>query len=108
MTTFSEKEYRSLLQALLALRDTNEARRFLRDLLTEPELAEFSRRWQAARLLSRAVPYTEVQRATGLSSTTVARVARWLQRGRGGYQLMIKRLKVNHHRHSPPIGKRVS
>ncbi len=105
MITLSEKEYRSLSQALLALRNTDEARRFLRDLLTEPELAEFSRRWQAARLLSQAVPYTEVQRATGLSSTTVARVAKWLRRGRGGYQLVIKRL---HHRHSPPIGKRVS
>lgn len=103
----SAKEYRELIRALLALRNDDEARRFLRDLLTEPELAEFSRRWQAARLLAQAVPYTEVEKRTGLSSATVARVAKWLNTGRGGYQLIIKRL---HHRHSisPPIGKRVS
>lgn len=81
-----------LAQALLALRNQREAKCFLRDLLTENELIEFGNRWKAARMLSQAQPYTRIQAATGLSSTTVARISKWLQRGEGGYQLMLKRL----------------
>lgn len=85
----------NLLRAILALKSRNEARRFLRDLLTEEEIAEFSRRWQAAQMLAKKVPYTSIVRRTGLSSTTVARISKWLNAGMGGYQLMLQRL--GHH-----------
>lgn len=84
-----------LIQAILALETESEARRFLRDLMTEKEIVEFSKRLQAAEMLTQQVPYTEIVRQTGLSSTTVARVARWL-RGRGrGYQAILA--KLHHH-----------
>lgn len=81
-----------LFAAILRLRNTNEARRFFRDLLTERELIEFGHRWKAARMLDRGVPYSEIGKQTWLSSTTIARVKKWLSRGMGGYQLMIERL----------------
>lgn len=87
----------SLYKAVLALKNTNEARRFFRDLLTEPEILEFGNRWQAAQLLSKNIPYSKIEKQTGLSSRTVARIARWLNKGRGGYQLMIERLNSHHH-----------
>ena len=83
----------ALLQALLSLKTTDEAERFLRDLLTTNEIEEFGKRLRTAQLLTEKVPYSAIEAETGLSSTTIARVARWLHRGRGGYGLVLKRLK---------------
>ena len=81
-----------LFQAILALRNGREAKRFFRDLLTENELLEFGRRWRAARMLDRQVPYSEIGRQTWLSPRTIARIQKWVKGGRGGYRLMIDRL----------------
>lgn len=82
-----------LFGAVLKLKNVNEARRFFRDLLTEDELLEFGNRWKTARLLAQGVPYREIANQTGLSSTTIARVKRWLTKGMRGYALMLKRMK---------------
>lgn len=87
----------ALIEALLALRNESEAKAFLRDLLTEGELAEFASRWQAAQMLSDDMPYTTIVKKTGLSSTTVARISKWLKDGMGGYRLMINRLHPHTH-----------
>ena len=105
MTKWDTKATENLLNAILALKNTNEARKFLRDLLTEQEIIEFGKRWQAAQMLSRKIPYSEIEKKTGLSSTTVARISKWLNRGMGGYKLMINRL--NHH-NSIPKGRGLS
>lgn len=82
----------ALISALLKLKTSSEARRFLRDLLTEPELIEFGNRWKVARMLAEGIPYEKIVAQTGMSSTTVARIQRWLRRGAGGYRLMLGRL----------------
>lgn len=89
----SSKDINDLLGAILSLRDATEAQMFLRDLLTEKELGEFGKRWKAARLLSDSVPYSQIVSQTGLSSTTVARISRWLAEGTGGYRLILERMK---------------
>lgn len=89
------KKINELMIAVLALRNRDEAKRFFRDLLTEKELIEFGNRWKAARMLAKNVPYVEIEKETGLSSTTVARVSKWLNSGKGGYKLMLK--KLDHH-----------
>lgn len=81
-----------LLSAILALKNLNEAKYFFRDLLTASEIVEFSNRWWAAQMLDAKIPYTVIQKETGLSSRTIARIAQWLNQGKGGYKLMIKRL----------------
>lgn len=83
----------NLFEAILRLENTDEARKFFRDLLTEKEILEFGQRWKAARLLNKRIPYTKIARETGMSSTTIARVQKWLTRGMGGYKLVLKRLK---------------
>ena len=95
-----------LLRAVLALKNLKEARQFFRDLLTEPELLEFGRRWQAAQMLEAKVPYSGIVSKTGLSSTTVARISKWLNNGLGGYKLMLARL--NSHHANPSFEKRLS
>ncbi len=91
MRKLTRRDIDDLYAAILTLESRSEARKFFRDLLTETEIRELAERWKTARLLDREVPYTRIIEETGLSSTTVARVARWLRRGAGGYRLVLRR-----------------
>ena len=82
----------ALIKAFLALKTADEVRRFLRDLLTENEIEEFGKRLQAAQMLLENVPYSRIESTTGLSSTTVARVSKWLQGKEGGYRTVLHRI----------------
>jgi len=84
----------ALLKAILSLKNLSMARKFFRDLLTEKELLEFGQRWKVARLLAADVSYAEIERETGMSSTTIARIQSWRKNGMGGYRSMIKKTKV--------------
>ena len=61
--------------------------------MTRAEIVEFSNRLRAAEMLSEKSPYSLVEQVTGMSSTTVARVQRWLKQGKGGYKMILERLK---------------
>ena len=98
--TWDNPRTNNLLKAILKLQSTTEARRFFRDLLTPKELIEFGNRWQAAQMLYKKIDYLTIIKSTGLSSTTIARISRWLNKGMGGYRLMLK--KNNHHAHLLP------
>lgn len=95
--TWKTQSVDELFEAILQLDTPEDAQRFFRDLLTEPELQEFSNRWKVARMLSKNVSYSEIEKQTGMSSTTIARINKWLQKGMGGYKLMLQ--KQNHHHH---------
>jgi len=92
---WKSKENKRLVQAILALETNNEAKRFLRDLMTEKEIEEFAKRLKAAEMLAEKIPYSAIENETGLSSTTVARVAKWLNGKEGGYREIIG--KLHHH-----------
>lgn len=85
------KDLDDVLDAILRLENVDEARRFFRDLCTPSELEAIAQRWGVVRLLERGLPYQEVSRRTGASTTTVTRVAHWLKRGEGGYRLVLER-----------------
>ncbi len=80
-----------LADALLSLRTHDEARRFLRDLCTLPELEALAHRWQTARLVDAGVPYLEIAERVPTSTATVTRVAQWLRHGTGGYRIVLDR-----------------
>ncbi len=82
----------TLFKAILSLQSLNECQNFLRDLLTEAELKEFANRWKVAQLLAKKIDYKKIEKETGMSSTTIARISKWLIGGTGGYQLAIKKL----------------
>jgi len=86
------EETADLAKAAAALRNEDEALRFLRDLCTIRELQEFGQRWQVARLLNDGVPYHEISERTGASSATISRVNQWRRYGRGGYELILERM----------------
>ncbi|MEI6627250.1 MAG: YerC/YecD family TrpR-related protein [bacterium] len=101
---WNNKEKQNLIKAILALKTRDEAERFLRDLLTEGEIEEFSKRLQTAELLNQQVPYSQIEAITGFSSTTVARVSKWLNGKNQGYKTVINKL----HHHSAQTGKELS
>ncbi len=86
---------KKLYQAILSLIDEKECQKFFRDLLTEPEIKEFSNRWKVAQMLDKKIQYEIIEKETGMSSTTIARISKWLNTGMGGYKFMLKRLKNN-------------
>lgn len=108
MNKRDQEKIEELTKAILSLEKIDEAKNFLRDLLTEKELIEFGNRWQAAKMLAQKIPYLEIQKETGLSSRTIARVAKWLFAGKGGYQCLIEKFNRNHHHDIPPTGKELS
>ena len=83
---------RNLCAAVATLRTAEECRAFFRDLCTPAELQAMSDRWAVVDYLKRDVPYREIHRLTGVSVTTIGRVARFLTSGNGGYATASQRL----------------
>ena len=89
------KAMKDLIEALLALKNADECRRFLLDICTPKEISDLADRWTIARLLDEGkLSYREIHTQTGVSVTTIGRVARFLQQENyQGYRLLIDRLK---------------
>ena len=81
-----------LFEALVALRNTRELRQFFDDLCTPAELQALVDRWQVVEFLQKDLPYRKIHDLTGVSVTTIGRVARCLSDGSGGYQTAIDRI----------------
>ena len=86
-------EINKLYDAIVSIEERKECEEFLRDLLTKTELNEVATRWLVARLLDKGTTYIEIENITGLSSTTVARVHKWLKKSKGGYVAMLDKIE---------------
>ena len=84
---------RSLSEALLSLRTTAEVRQFLEDLCTPAEIEAMVDRWRVAQLLDQGYAYRDIRDMTEVSVTTIGRVARFIERGTGGYRTALDRLE---------------
>jgi TrpR-related protein YerC/YecD len=96
MKKWNNQKTKDLLKAILALKKEKEARAFLRDLMTKKEIIELGNRWKAAQMLAEEMTYPKIQKETGLSTRTIARISDWLKNGKGGYKLAINKI----HRHN--------
>jgi TrpR-related protein YerC/YecD len=81
-----------LFRALLGLKTVAEYRDFFQDLCTPAELQAMKDRWSAVELLAAGLTYREIHEQTGVSLTTIGRVARCLNDGAGGYRNALDRL----------------
>jgi TrpR-related protein YerC/YecD len=83
-----------LCAALLTPRTPEDMARLLADLCTPAEIRTISERWHVARLLDgTGLSYREIHDATGVSTTTIVRVARFLrQEPNRGYRNAIDAL----------------
>lgn len=82
-----------LCEALLSLKNKEEAFLFLKDLCTPQELSALSERWRVCKLLADGeLSYREIHKLTGASLTTIGRVARFLKdEPYHGYRLILNR-----------------
>jgi TrpR-related protein YerC/YecD len=90
-----DKAARSLCDAILLLNTQTEIRQFLTDLCTPAELEAMYDRWGVALLLAEGLSYRDISLKTGVSVTTIGRVARFMDMGAGGYKLALQRIKEN-------------
>ena len=93
MKNWYNRKSKALFRAIISLKTEKEAARFMRDLCTIEEIEEMANRWEAACLLNKGVSYRDVAKKLGMSTTTVSRIANWLNNGMNGYQLVLKRMK---------------
>ncbi|WP_425408633.1 YerC/YecD family TrpR-related protein [Hyphococcus sp.] len=95
------EEERALFKAFASLRDESESAKFLKDLATPAEIEAFAERWRIARMLDEGeCSYRDISAATGASTTTIGRVARFLrEEPYQGYQLILNRLKKTRSTH---------
>ena len=83
-----------LAVALSSLDRPEDVAALLDDLTTPAELTALAERWHVARLLAAGtLTYRQIHNVTGVSTTTITRVARFLRGGdAGGYRLTLERL----------------
>jgi len=94
LTQKEEKAAESeLYRALLALDSEAECKAFLADLCTPAELQAMKDRWAVVELLGENRTYRDIHDLTGVSITTIGRVARCLNDGAGGYATVLPRVK---------------
>ena len=84
----------SLYRAILSLENEAECRMFFHDLCTPAELEALVDRWAVVAHLEDGLPYRKIHELTGVSVTTIGRVARFLSNGNGGYRTVLDRLNA--------------
>ena len=87
----------ALFNAVISLRSAAECRNFFRDLCTPAELQALVDRWRVVGLLEQGLTYRQIHDLTGVSVTTIGRVARYLTDGFGGYRAAIDRSDAASH-----------
>lgn len=80
----------ALYRAINTLEDLHQCRNFFKDLCTPAELQALVDRWQVVELLQDNLTYRRINELTGVSVTTIGRVARSLADGFGGYQAALR------------------
>ena len=93
----NEVAFEELIAALASLDGKMEIRSFLTDLLTPAECDSISGRFRVVQLLEAGQSYRQIAGATGVSTATITRVARFLSTGAGGYRLVLDRMNQKQH-----------
>lgn len=96
MTNSSQPDTRKdLALALASVESADEMERFLVDLCTPAELRALAERWHVAQILDAGEQsYREINALTGVSTTTIGRVARFLKdEPHQGYRTVLDRMQ---------------
>lgn len=79
-----------LATTLAGLTDVAAVDAFLDDLCTPAEIEALADRWSVVPLLAQGMPYRRIHEVTGVSVTTVGRIAKCLDAGAGGYRAALE------------------
>lgn len=92
MSDLRTPEVDDLLAVLAKMDNPDDVFALLEDLFTVREIRETSQRLAVARQLSAGKSYAAIEKETGASATTIARVSKCLGYGAGGYKLALNAL----------------
>ena len=89
----SDEQQEFLYKTIATLKSEEEVKKFFLDLCTPAEIQIMVDRLRVVPLIKAEKPYRKIYEETGVSVTTIGRVARCLLSGHGGYDLAYKRWK---------------
>jgi TrpR-related protein YerC/YecD len=81
-----------LYEAIASIKNAKEAKDFFQDLSTPAEIQAMADRWRVVEPLKDGKSYRQIYDDTGVSVTTIGRVARFIMSG-AGYNLIYDRIK---------------
>ena len=93
MAKLDPKILQQLYKAILSLETMEECAAFFDDICTIQEVLTIAQRLKTAELLKKGANYQEINRETGMSTTTISRVRRSLDYGSGGDDMVISRME---------------
>lgn len=88
-----KQQEQDFYMAINSIETLEEAKAFFSDLCSPAELQAMVDRWQVVLELKQEKSYRTIQEQTGVSVTTVGRVARTLSTGAGGYESVYQKIK---------------
>lgn len=92
MNKFDTPQIQRFFKAITLLKTEEECAKFFDDACTVKEVEEMSARLKVAEMLNGGNSYQEVIAQTGISSATISRVSKCLNKADSGYGLIIDRL----------------
>ncbi len=88
-----KKQFSEICEVLTSMDKKADIYNFLRDLLSKNEIAEFSNRFEVAKMLDEKISYINIEGKTRVSSTTIARISKFLNWENKWYKNAIELLK---------------
>jgi TrpR-related protein YerC/YecD len=86
-------QWNDIVTVLSLMDSRTDISNFLKDLMTVKELQEFTNRFEVAQMLEERKTYIQIEKQTWMSSTTIARVSKFLSGNNFGYKKALQILK---------------
>ena len=93
MKKFNIDECENLFKVIKEINSISDCKKFFEDVCTMKELQDMSQRLEVAKLLSEGNNYQDISKETGASATTISRVNKCLNYGKGGYAVALDIVK---------------
>jgi len=88
-----EIDITEIVEGFSKLKNKEEIKAFLSDILTKSEQQTLLMRLRVAKLLDEGSPYKQIEKETGASSATIAKISEYLKYGYDGYRIVLDRTK---------------
>lgn len=89
----NRKKLKLLCEKLASVNDASKMRSILIDLCTDQELESMADRLWVVPFLNKGHSYRAISEKTGISVTTIGRVAASVRKGQGGYHFLFPKQK---------------
>ncbi|MFC4892749.1 YerC/YecD family TrpR-related protein [Pseudofrancisella aestuarii] len=88
----NDKNLSDLFETFTKFENAEEAKLFFEDLCTPVDLMAMAARWRVVKEIKKNKSYRQIHADTGVSLTTISRIARCITYGTGGYNIIYDRI----------------